>query len=64
MTFIAKIINGSAKAILRSRSTLKLLNFKKSTVKDQSKLKISATRKLGFEAEIGDLYIGENGSAT
>ena len=28
------------------------------------KLKISAARKRGFEAEIRDLYIGENGDAT
>jgi hypothetical protein len=28
------------------------------------KWKISATRKRGFEAEIGDLYICENGVAT
>jgi len=35
MTFICKKTNGSAKDIFRSRSALKLLNFKKSTVKDQ-----------------------------
>jgi hypothetical protein len=37
MTFISKKTNGSAKDILRSRSALKLLNYKKSTVKDQLK---------------------------
>jgi hypothetical protein len=37
MTFICKKTNGSAKDILSSRSALKLLNFKKWTVKDQLK---------------------------
>ena len=36
MTVIAKKTNGSAKDILRFRSTLKLLNYQKSTVQDQS----------------------------
>jgi hypothetical protein len=35
MTVIAKKTNGSAKDFFRPRSALKLLNFKKSTVKDQ-----------------------------
>jgi hypothetical protein len=30
--------------------------------KNISKWKINATRNRGFEAEIGDLYIGEKGS--